>query len=111
MVSQHHLVQQVLDIVRQLIGLELDAHFTVLILILYIMASIGLALLTAPIPAMRLLSAVLVTSSTTFMSATGTSVCVPAFQLRLRSLRTNNQKLIAVSYQKSIEAAFSNINL
>ena len=92
--SQHQPAHPVLDTAKQQTGLELEAlgiqpaHFT------YIMAITGVVLLAATtIPASRGLSIIKGASTATAASAARTSVCVPAFQLRLRSLQSNNQRI------------------
>ena len=88
MVSQHQQVQPTQDIAERLTGQEREVltmtHLTA--------ANTGLVLLTAATPATRVMSASMV-GSTSATSTSRAAVCVPAFQSRLRSLRSNNQRI------------------
>ena len=94
MVSQHQQVQPTQDIAERLTGQEREV-----LIITQVVAPInntpaftGLVLLSATAPTARGMSASMVTSTTT-PSAARAAVCVPAFQSRLRSLRSNNQRI------------------
>ena len=93
MVSQHQQVQPTQDIAERLTGQEREVlTITQVVVLTNITAITGLVLLTATTPATRGVSATMVTSATT-TSSTRATVCVPAFQSRLRSLRSNNQRI------------------
>ena len=93
MVSQHQQVQPTQDIAERLTGQEREVLAIAQVVILTnITAITGLVLLTAALPTTRGLSTTMVASTAT-SSASRTSVCVPAFQSRLRSLRSNNQRI------------------
>ena len=90
MVSQH----QLQDTARQPTGQELEAHGIALIQLIFIMAIIGLVLLTVAIVTTRVTAAMKVTCTATATSSTArTLVFAPPFQSRLRSLRSNNQRI------------------
>ena len=94
MVSQHQQDQPTQDIAERLTGQEREALIITQVVapINNITAVTGLVLLTAGTPTTRVMSGPMVTS-TTSTSTARTAVCVPAFQSRLRSLRSNNQRI------------------
>ena len=94
MVSQHQQVQPTQDIAERLTGQEREV-----LIITQVVAPInntpavtGLVLLAATAPSTRVMSTTMV-ASTAAASALRALVCVPAFQSRLRSLRSNNQRI------------------
>ena len=93
MVSQHQQVQPTQDIAERLTGQEREVlTITQVVVLTNITAITGLVLLAATAPTARGVSSAVVASTTT-TSTTRAAVCVPAFQSRLRSLRSNNQRI------------------
>ena len=94
MVSQHQQVQPTQDIAERLTGQEREVLIITQVVtpINNIPAVTGLVLLTVAARTTRGMSTALVTSPAT-ASSSRTAVCVPAFQSRLRSLRSNNQRI------------------
>ena len=90
MVSQHQEVQPTQDIAERLTGQEREVLIITQVVapINNITAVTGLVLLAATTPTSRGMSTSMAASTS---SAARTTVCVPAFQSRLRSLRSNNQ--------------------
>ena len=95
MVSQHQQVQPTQDIAERLTGQEREVLIITKVVapINNITAVTGLVLLTATAPSSRGVSSTMVASTASTTSATRAPVCVPAFQSRLRSLRSNNQRI------------------
>ena len=95
MVSQHQQVQPTQDIAERLTGQEREVLIITQVVVLYnITAITGLVLLAAATPSSRGVSTTMVTSAITSTTSTSrATVCVPAFQSRLRSLRSNNQRI------------------
>ena len=94
MVSQHQQVQPTQDIAERLTGQEREVlSITQVVVLTNITAITGLVLLAAATPTSRGMSTTMVASTSAATSSTRAAVCVPAFQSRLRSLRSNNQRI------------------